>query len=87
MTQAVLARAGDRSVRVDCHFAGTPVVVELLGYHWHRTEAQMSRDAERLNALAVRGYVPLQFTYRQVTTAPRQVMRATKDALLPHLRR
>lgn len=84
-TQAVLARTDDRLVRVDCRFEGTPVVVELLGYRWHRTETQMTRDAERMNALAIKGFAPLQFTYRQVTTAPRQVVRTTTDALRPHL--
>ena len=55
ITQAVLARAGDRFVRVDCRFPGSAVVVELLGYRFHRTPLQMARDAERLNALVLAG--------------------------------
>jgi hypothetical protein len=51
VTQQVLSRAGDHLVRVDCYFPGTNVVVELLGYRYHRTVARMSRDAARLNAL------------------------------------
>jgi hypothetical protein len=69
-TQQVLTRAGDRLVRVDCRFPGTRVVVELLGYRWHRTKAQMSRDAERQNALVLDGFLPIQFTYDQVTLDP-----------------
>ena len=57
-TQQVLTKAGDRLVRVDCRFPGTRVVVELLGYRWHRTKAQMSRDTERLNALIIDGFPP-----------------------------
>jgi hypothetical protein len=69
-TQQVLTRTGDRLVRVDCRFPGTRVVVELLGYRWHRTKAQMSRDAERQNALILDGLLPIQFTYDQVTLDP-----------------
>jgi Protein of unknown function (DUF559) len=69
-TQQVLTRTGDRLVRVDCRFPGTRVVVELLGYRWHRTKAQMSRDAERQNALILDGFLPIQFTYDQVTLDP-----------------
>ena len=69
-TQQVLTKAGDRLVRVDCRFPGTRVVVELLGYRWHRTKAQMSRDTARLNALIIDGFLPIQFTYNQVTLDP-----------------
>ena len=74
LTQQVLSRAQDRMVRVDCRFDGTPIVVELLGYRSHRTNAQMSRNAARLNALLLDGLVPLQFTYRQVTLEPGSVV-------------
>ena len=84
-TQQVLARTGAHLVRVDCRFDGTPVVVELLGYRWHRTATQMTRDAERLNALLIEGLQPLQFTYRQVTSAPRLVVATTRTALRPFL--
>ena len=48
----------------------TPIVVELLGYRWHRTTQQMSRDASRMNALVLDGLRPMQFTYDQVTNEP-----------------
>jgi hypothetical protein len=79
--QQVLARAGDRLVRVDCRFPGTSVVVELLGYQWHRTKDQMARDAERTNALLLEGFVPMQFTYDHVTRQPAEVIAQTRTAL------
>ena len=69
-TQPVLARAGGRLVRVDFRFPGTPIVVEVLGYRYHRTTQQMSRDAERMNALVAQGLRPYQFTYEQVMDSP-----------------
>jgi hypothetical protein len=81
LTQQVLTRTGDRLVRVDCRFPGTPVVVELLGYRWHRTRQQMTRDAERLNALVLDGFRPIQFTYDQVTNEPDEVIATTRLAL------
>jgi hypothetical protein len=80
-TQVVLSKAGDQLVRVDCRFPGTRVVVELLGYRFHRTPAQMSRDAERMNALTADGYRVYQFTYEQVTLRGDQVVDVTRRAL------
>jgi hypothetical protein len=71
--QRVLTRAGDKLVRVDCHYAGTNVVVELLGYRFHRSPAQLRRDAERVNSLVLEGYAPIQFTYEQIAGGPAEV--------------
>jgi hypothetical protein len=83
-TQAVLTKAGDRLVRVDFRFAGTPVVVEVLGYRWHHTKEQLQRDAERMNALVADGFRPYQFTYDHVVTHPREVVAVTERALAPY---
>lgn len=80
-TQQVLTRAGDRMVRVDCRFPGTNVVVELLGYRFHRTRDQLRRDAERANALMLDGFVPYQFTYDHVVHEPAHVLTTTTRAL------
>lgn len=79
--QEVLGRRGDRLIRVDFHFPGTPVVVEVLGYRWHRTGAQMRIDAERSSRLAIAGYMVLQFTYSDVVERPQYVVRAIVEAL------
>jgi hypothetical protein len=80
-TQAVLGRRGDRLIRVDGWFDGTPVVIEALGYRWHRSTAQMAIDAERANRLVLDGYLPLQWTYQQIVTAPETVVAALTEAL------
>lgn len=67
-TQQVVTDSKSRLVRVDFRFPGTRLVVEVLGYRWHRGDRrQFSRDAERINALVRGGFVPLQFTYDHVT--------------------
>lgn len=81
ITQQELTAAGDRLVRVDCRFPGTNVVVELLGYRYHRSRDQMSCDTARLNALVVDGYAPYQFTYEQVVIEPDEVVACTRLAL------
>lgn len=80
-TQQVLSRTGDRLIRVDCRFVGTNIVVELLGYRYHRSRNQMNHDADRLNALIADGFSPYQFTFDQVTTEPETVVATTRQAL------
>lgn len=67
-TQRVVGRRGNTQIRVDCVFPGTNVVVELLGYQFHRSQMQMQVDAERLNRLQLDGHVAVQFTYTDVVT-------------------
>ena len=80
-TQQVLSRAGDRLVRVDFRFPRTRVVVEVLGYRYHRSKEQMSRDAARTNALLASGFVPFQFTYEQVIQGADEVVAVVRTAL------
>ena len=85
-TEVTLTRARDKLVRVDCFFEGTDVVVELLGYRWHRTTEQIARDAERLNQLQLDGYRGFQFTYGQIVDTPEYAVQVTACALgLPTL--
>ena len=85
-TQQVLTRAQDRLVRVDFRFPGTPVVVEVLGYRYHRSTDQLRRDAARMNALLAEGLRPYQFPYEQVVSEPEQVVEETRVALFPYPR-
>jgi hypothetical protein len=83
-TQQVLTRAQDRLVRVDFRFPGTPVVVEVLGYRYHRSTEQLRRDAARMNALIADGLLPYQFPYEQIVSEPDQVVEETRNALFPN---
>lgn len=87
LTQQVLTRAGDRLVRVDFRFPGTPVVVEVLGYRFHRTKDELRRDIERMNALVADGFEPYQFSYDQIVGEPIEVVDVTRRALVGRLPR
>jgi hypothetical protein len=80
-TQQEVTGVKGRVVRVDFEFP-TGLVVEVLGYRWHRgSAAQLARDVERLNALALVGRLPLQFTYDHVTCQPMWVAEQVLAAL------
>lgn len=80
-TQAHLGRRNGRLIRVDCRFPGTRLVVELLGYRYHRTEFQMRNDADRINRLQFDGFIVVQFTYQHVVLDPAYVVSQTMEAL------
>lgn len=84
-TQAVLGRRGDSLIRVDFRFPGTPVVIEALGYRWHRTGAQMRIDSERVNRLQLDGYLVLQFTYSRIVGDVAGVIAEVNEAMVPFL--
>jgi hypothetical protein len=79
--QVVLGQRGRILIRVDCRFPGTSVVVELLGYAFHRTVTQMQRDADRMNNLLLDGHTVLQFTYTDVVERPDAVLATLRTAL------
>jgi hypothetical protein len=81
LTQRVLGRRGDRLIRVDFQFPGTQVVVEVLGYRYHRTPSQLIGDTERINRLQFEGYHVLQFTYHHVVSDGSGVMREVAEGL------
>jgi hypothetical protein len=81
LTQQVLTRAQDRLVRVDFRFSGTNVVVEVLGYRYHRTPTQIERDAQRMNALVADGYRPYQFAYATVVNDAGVMLADLRQAL------
>ena len=81
--QEVLApRPRSRRSRVDFRFPGTRVIVEVLGYRFHRSKQSMQRDVERMNSLGLGGHLPLQFTYDDVLDEPEQVVASLERALM-----
>ena len=83
-TQVVLGRRRDKLIRVDFHFPGTRIVVEALGYRWHRSGAQLQIDSERANRLLLDGFFPLQFTYSQVVEAAETMLATIAEAFEVH---
>ena len=84
-TQAYVSQRRGRLIRVDFRWEGTPVVLEALGYRWHRTGAQMSADAARMNRLLLDSFLPFQVTYRSVVEDPANVVATIVEALAPYL--
>lgn len=80
-TQAIVGKRKLRLIRVDCLFPGTNVVVELLGYRFHRSEMEMQDDAERMNRMILDGLHPLQFTYADVASESSTMMASIREAL------
>lgn len=78
--QRHLGRVDGRMIRVDCYYPDADLVIELLGYRWHRGRAQGTRDAQRLNRLQMDGRLALQFTYDQVTSDPADVVCTVREA-------
>ena len=91
--QRVLTRAGDKLVRVDCLYPGTKVVVELLGYRFHRFSgptAARRRTGQRpaaqgIRALPVHVRADRRWARRAAivvdTVEPRSALCATTDDL------
>jgi len=81
LTQVVVGSRKGRLIRVDCRFPGTTVVVELLGYRFHRTPMQLQNDSERLNRMILDGLHPLQFTYADVAGESPTMFTNLREAL------
>ena len=83
--QRVMGRVDGRMIRVDCFYPQVQLVVELLGYRWHRSRSQMNRDTERVNHLVRKGLTVLQFTYDHVALSPNFVVGSVAEVLTPGL--
>jgi len=80
-TQRVMRRTGRFVARVDFVFDAERVVVEVLGYRFHRTKEQIDADTRRANELQLIGFAVFQFTYDQIVRSPGQVIAVTRAAL------
>ncbi len=86
-TQQVIGKRKRKLIRVDCRFPGTALVVELLGYTYHRSLMQLQADAQRMNRMVLDGLVPLQFTFTDITREPADVIAMVAAALTADARR
>lgn len=82
--QRVVGTRKGRLIRVDCHFPRTRVVVELLGYQFHRSPMEMQTDVERMNRMILDGLHPIQFTYTDVVTGSTDRLDELREALALH---
>lgn len=73
--------AGGRLRRLDFKFANSRVVIEADGYAYHSSPAAFERDRERLNALRVRGFVVLQWTWRALLERPDELVAQLRHVL------
>ena len=85
-TQRHLGKVDGRIIRVDCYYPDVDMVIELLGYRWHRSTSQMNRDTARVNRLTMDGRLVLQFTYEQITLAPEVAVASVSEARALRLR-
>ena len=67
--------------RVDAHFAGTKLVVELDFYDYHRTPAEFDNDRRRDAALKLEGYEVLRVSDAWLDTDPHGVARTVRGLL------
>jgi very-short-patch-repair endonuclease len=81
VTQRVVRRNGRFAARVDFLYEPERIVLEALGYGYHRTPAQMEADTRRANELQLLGFEVYQFTTRQVTGSPGSVVATAAGAL------
>ncbi|HAP76856.1 MAG TPA: hypothetical protein DCR14_12320 [Acidimicrobiaceae bacterium] len=84
--QRVMGRTVKRLIRVDCYYPDADLVVELLGYRWHRSRAQLNRDTERNNELIRKGHAVLQFTYDHLVLTPEVVVQSVLGTRAARLR-
>ena len=65
--------------RLDFAWPALRLGVEVDGYVWHATSAQMGRDLHRRNLLATGGWAFLVYTWAQVVREPQAVMAEIAD--------
>jgi very-short-patch-repair endonuclease len=68
--QRRIARQRGRPARVDFLYLPERIVVEVLGYAFHRSPEQITADTMRANELQVAGYQVLQLTSRLIAEDP-----------------
>ncbi len=64
---------GGRRYRVDCHWLGTGLIVELDGWEGHKSKSAFQDDRARDRALKVAGYAVVHLTWAQLDSEPEEV--------------
>ncbi len=79
--QRRIRRSGRFVARVDLAYDPGLIVIEALGYRYHATREQQTRDAARAAELQLLGWDVYQITYDQVVRRPRWVADVVRAAL------
>jgi very-short-patch-repair endonuclease len=74
-------RLGDAFVVVDVAFPDVRVAVEVDGRAHHTDQIRFQRDRTRQNALVSAGWVPLRFTWEDITQRPQRVLNEIRSAV------
>lgn len=81
VVQRRILRRGRFVARVDLAYDPGMIVLEALGYRFHATREQQSRDAARASELQLMGFDVHQITYDQVVRTPDWVAHVVRTAL------
>lgn len=79
--QSRIDRAGSFLARVDFHYPGLDLVIEVNGYEHHSTRSQAAADSRRRSELQLQGLRVLEFTYDQIAREPDYVIARVREAL------
>ena len=74
-------RLGDTFLVIDVAFPDVRVAVELDGRAHHTDQDRFQRDRTRQNALVNAGWIPLRFTWEDVTVRPQRVLNDIRAAV------
>jgi very-short-patch-repair endonuclease len=87
-TPQQVIREGGLVVRPDLVDAALHIVVEADSFEWHGDRASLHRDCRRYNALAIRGWIVLRFSWEDVMLQPQYVRQTLQEvAGVVHRRR
>jgi very-short-patch-repair endonuclease len=67
--------------RIDFVYELPRVMIEVDGFKGHRSKRAFQRDRERQNRLVLEGWMPLRFTWADVTSRPDEVVAIVQEAL------
>ena len=83
VVQRRIRAKGGFVARVDCCYDSQLLCIEVKGHRSHSTQAQLTADARRENALVLAGYRVMSFTYDDVVCHPADVANVVRNALPP----
>jgi hypothetical protein len=81
VAQHTVTRPDGRQARLDFAYPEIRLAIELHGHIAHATRAQRTHDARRSNAVVVRGWRVLVFTWEDITQRANDVLATLRDAL------